>query len=569
MSDLPTVQRQALEAWASQAIDAGWLPASATDSLQSLTTAAPAQLFETQNRPLVAGFFGGTGVGKSTLLNRLAGETIARASVERPTSRDITVYVHRSVSVDRLPAGFPMQHMRTALHNNEKYRNVMFIDMPDFDSVESANRDLVNLWLPHLDVVLYVVSPERYRDDQGWRLLLRHATEHAWLFVMNHWDRGDPVQLADFLQQLAAAGLEDPLLFRCDSSAPGTASDTGPRDDDFEQLQLILSKLSDRAIIDALDELGILARLRALKAGTDHWLAALGDASTVSELPAAWQCHWARAGDALDNSMVHKAQLLGRFHAATEVSWIRRWRTRNNTFTAAPPSALVDEAWLSRLDDILADFLNQQAQSCRLPLEALKRSVAVPYAQARRDVASVLDDAVQRALALPGNRWQRGAYRVTGILCTLLPLASMGWISWRVVGGFVAGGSNPAAYLGSNFAINGALLLILSWTIPAFLRHRFRPSVEKSVVLGVRQGLSAALGRIERAVTQGLEQLDHSAIQLRQTYATLWQSLAPAPAAQLPESVRRMLAVEMAAPAQRALAVRATTHSSTESAPVS
>ncbi len=201
MSDLPTTQRLALENWAQQAIDAGWLPLAAARSLQDVTTAAPAQLFHTVNRPLVAGLFGGTGVGKSTLMNRLAGESIARASAERPTSRDITVYVHQSVSVDRLPGNFPMDRIRTALHNNDQYRHVLFIDMPDFDSVESTNRELVNLWLPHLDVVLYVVSPERYRDDQGWRLLLHHAHKHAWLFIMNHWDRSDPVQLEEDLHR--------------------------------------------------------------------------------------------------------------------------------------------------------------------------------------------------------------------------------------------------------------------------------------------------------------------------------------------------------------------------------
>jgi hypothetical protein len=372
MSDLPAAQKLALEAWAARAIDAGWLPDDATDVLQDVTTASPAQLFTAGSRPLVAGLFGGTGVGKSTLLNRLAGESIARTSAERPTSRDITVYVHRSLSVDRLPESLPMERMRTALHNNDQYRHVLFIDMPDFDSVESANRDLVNLWLPHLDVVLYVVSPERYRDDQGWRLLLRHAHEHAWLFIMNHWDRADPAQLDDFRRQLAGAGLDEPLIFRCDSStAPGAAladsRSTTQAVDDFDSLQRTLQQLADQSIIESLDELGILARMRALRSATDPWLAALGSDDSLTALSAAWQSHWQRATAALDGMLAPKALQLAHLQAASEGSWLDRLRGRSLPPLPPASGSLVDETLLTRLDNALADFLNNQSQNSRLP----------------------------------------------------------------------------------------------------------------------------------------------------------------------------------------------------------
>ena len=568
MSDLPAAQRLALETWASQAIDAGWLPSDATDSLRAITTAAPGQLFDSGNRPLVAGLFGGTGVGKSTLMNRIAGETIARASVERPTSRDITVYVHRSQAVDRLPSTFPMERMRTALHHNDRYRHVLFIDMPDFDSVESANRELVDLWLPHLDVVLYVVSPDRYRDDQGWRLLLQHAHDHAWLFIMNHWDRGDPVQIEDFRQQLSAAGLNDPMIFRSDSSSsldPGAPAG----DDDFDALRSTLEQLADQSIVKSLNELGILARLKALRFASDAWLEKLGGDEQFSALQTHWQSHWDSATANLAGSLTRKAQQMAERYATHEGSWLSRWRRQPETQISLPDDSLVDDALLTRLDNILADFLNQQSRNGHLPLAALKQSVAEPYTRARRDFAVIVDDALSRSLASPGGVWQRRLHTTLGALCLVLPLAAMGWIGWRVVNGFAEGGSNPAAYLGSNFAINGSLLLALSWIVPAFLQRKVKPSRQKAAYRGLEAGLNAALLQTSKAVSSGFSQLGERSRHLRQQYHELWQSLSPAESADIPEAVRRMLVSEISASTQRHLDVRANTHNSTEAAPVS
>src|SRR5436190_3951933 len=68
------------------------------------------------DRPLlVIMLMGGTGVGKSTLLNALAGGNIAQASFARPTTRDPVVYYHESVHPQRLDMA--LQHCRLAQHD--------------------------------------------------------------------------------------------------------------------------------------------------------------------------------------------------------------------------------------------------------------------------------------------------------------------------------------------------------------------------------------------------------------------------------------------------------------------
>src|SRR5262245_61397458 len=109
---------------------------------------------------------GGTGVGKSTLLNALAGGTIAQASFARPTTRDPVVYFHESVQSSRLDPA--LQHCRLAQHDRPALEQKILVDTPDIDSNDLANREKLHALLPLADIVLYVGSQEKYHDRLGW-----------------------------------------------------------------------------------------------------------------------------------------------------------------------------------------------------------------------------------------------------------------------------------------------------------------------------------------------------------------------------------------------------------------
>src|SRR5438874_13290186 len=92
------------------------------------------------DRPLlVIILMGGSGVGKSTLLNALAGGAIAQASFARPRTRDPVVYYHESVKPDRFDPA--LRHCRLVPHDRPNLQDKVIVDTPDLDSNDIANRD--------------------------------------------------------------------------------------------------------------------------------------------------------------------------------------------------------------------------------------------------------------------------------------------------------------------------------------------------------------------------------------------------------------------------------------------
>jgi 50S ribosome-binding GTPase len=192
------------------------------------------------DRPLlVVILMGGTGVGKSSLLNALAGGAIARASFTRPTTRDPVVYYHESIKQDRLDPA--LRHCRLVPHDRASLAQKVIVDTPDLDSNDLANREKLYHVLPVADVVLYVGSQEKYHDEIGWQLFLQQRKRRAFAFVMNKWDRCVHGAGAsglrpdeDLLRDLKSEGFENPLLFRTCAQAwveaahPSTDGETPP-----------------------------------------------------------------------------------------------------------------------------------------------------------------------------------------------------------------------------------------------------------------------------------------------------------------------------------------------------
>jgi len=523
-----TALLQRARQWATQASAAGFLDEADLARFAAVEAATPADLFcDQQARPLVVAFFGGTGVGKSSLLNRLAGAAIARTGVERPTSHEATVYVHESVALAELPPDLPTDTVQVRRHSADAQRGVLWLDAPDIDSTAEENRRAALAWLPHVDLVCYVVSPERYRDDVGWRVLQQRGHKHGWLFVLNRWDEGDPQQATDFARMLNEAGFEQPLLLRT-CCRPGRAL---PSPDEFDQLALALDALLKAHGVRELTRLGHRARGRELAAALEAALRRLGDEAAWAALIAAAGQRWDIDALTISEGAEWSIRALAARFAASEggllVELRRGLTAARGTAAAGASEGGALELQVDRVaGQLWDDWMQAKLAACCDALELAHRRAGLCGEPLRRrldevggalgaQVAQHLRDRLRTALARPGTGLTRLARRATGFLMGFLPLLALVWVAWAVVVGYYRAVHGTAPYRGVELAVHSLLVVAIAWAVPFILDRLLRPSMERTVGRALRAGLRAALDDAGAAIVAAVRACEKDAASQR------------------------------------------------------
>jgi len=173
---------------------------------------------------LVVGLLGGTGVGKSTLMNALAGAPISSASHRRPHTDAILMYRHGDAPLPFAPD--PEIAWQEFTHISEAVQQIILCDLPDYDSLLSEHRRQVLGFMEHVDILVWLTSPEKYGDGSFYEFLkLVPKSRHNFYFAVNKADlffdgksAGEGFEemrrvYGDFQGHLRKVDIADPVIY--------------------------------------------------------------------------------------------------------------------------------------------------------------------------------------------------------------------------------------------------------------------------------------------------------------------------------------------------------------------
>jgi GTP-binding protein EngB required for normal cell division len=153
----------------------------------------------------VVALAGGTGSGKSTLFNALAGANFSPAGVTRPTTKHSHACVWGMEGAAPLLDWLGVQRRHryaraSALDEGEStLTGMLLLDLPDHDSVVSGSAALVDRLVKMADMLVWVLDPLKYADASVHRRYLVPLAGHSAVttVVLNQVDTLSPEQAAD------------------------------------------------------------------------------------------------------------------------------------------------------------------------------------------------------------------------------------------------------------------------------------------------------------------------------------------------------------------------------------
>jgi hypothetical protein len=193
----------------------GVVSLSSLESVSRLADEARVRLCYPESVVVVA-LAGGTGSGKSSLLNAIVGDELALTGGLRPSTVGPLACVPR-------PSRAALDGYLDVLGVEERVDHdgppwLCLIDLPDNDSVEVDHRHQTARLIPRVDMIVWVTDPEKYRDASLHRGSIAPvaAYQRQFVFVLNQIDRIDahdvPVVIEDLVEALLEDGIAEPEI---------------------------------------------------------------------------------------------------------------------------------------------------------------------------------------------------------------------------------------------------------------------------------------------------------------------------------------------------------------------
>jgi GTP-binding protein EngB required for normal cell division len=397
----------------------------------------------------VVALAGATGSGKSSIFNVLSGTTLATVGVRRPTTAHAMACSWGEESAEDLLdwLQIPRRHaleadpaMAAALDG------LVLLDLPDHDSTEMDHRMEVDRLVQLVDMLVWVVDPQKYADAAIHDRYLKPLAQHSdvMLIILNQVDKLSPSQreqcLKDLRRLLTSEGLTKVPVMAV-SAVTGEGIE-GLRDELTKQvaekqaaaLRLAadvsvaatkLSEASGTTKVTPLSQSSInqLTTQVAIAAGVPVVTEAVGKAWRLrGGLATGWPVlAWVAKFKPDPLRRLHLDRLgVGRRHKEIDPSGVGR--------TSLPATSGVQKA---RVDTALRTLADQAAQG-------LTRGWAGEIKRAARSAEDALPDRVDRAIATTDldlakhRRWWQ-LIRVLQWLLVAAVVAGLGWLALAFV----------------------------------------------------------------------------------------------------------------------------------------
>ena len=386
----------------------------------------------------VVALAGATGSGKSSLFNALAGEELSPASVRRPTTGTAHACVWGEDSAEGLLdwLGVARVHRMGGGKTSpagDSLDGLVLLDLPDHDSIRLEHRLEMSRLVELVDLMVWVLDPEKYADAALHDGFLRPLAAHSdvMVFALNQIDRLSELELMACLRDLEVLLKDDglgPVPIVATSAVKGTGVD--------ELRGRITARVAEkRAAVQRIEaDLARAAGALAQVAGLD------GKASSVG---AKTQKRLVRGlGEAAGVPIITDAVAAGyRRDALGRVGWpVTRWlagfrahplrrlglqpgRTEGATSLPRP-----GRTQMATLQHALREVAEEASAGLPAPWPARIRGVVLGDTERLTDP---LDQAIAAAeLRTEGDP---GWWGLFGLLQTVLLIAAVGGLVWLAV----------------------------------------------------------------------------------------------------------------------------------------
>ncbi|MFC6086128.1 YfjP family GTPase [Sphaerisporangium aureirubrum] len=161
----------------------------------------------------VVALAGATGSGKSSLFNALSGTSLSTVGVTRPTTSAAQAAMWDPEGSGGLLDWLEVPRRHAVDGDADALSGLVLLDLPDHDSIELAHRLEVDRLVEVVDLLVWVLDPQKYADAAVHERYLRRLRRHqdVMVIVLNQVDRLSPTAadrcLADLRRLLEEDGL--------------------------------------------------------------------------------------------------------------------------------------------------------------------------------------------------------------------------------------------------------------------------------------------------------------------------------------------------------------------------